>query len=37
VNGIILGAAVLFLGIVFALRAVSRRSRMRRQGSGDGA
>lgn len=34
VNGIILGAAVLFLGIVFALRAVSRRSRRRRE---DGA
>ncbi len=30
VNGIILGAAILFLGIVFALRAVSRRSRKRR-------
>lgn len=37
VNGIILGAAVLFLGIVFALRAVSRRSRLRREGSGDEA
>lgn len=32
VNGIILGAAVVFLGIVFALRAVSRRSRRRREG-----
>ena len=31
VNGIILGAAVIFLGLVFALRAVSRRSRRRRQ------
>lgn len=37
VNGIILGAAVLFLGIVFALRAVSRRSRRRRDGDPDSA
>ena len=37
VNGIILGAAVLFLGIVFALRAVSRRARRRRESGGDTA
>ena len=37
VNGIILGAAVLFLGLVFALRAVSRRSRRRRNGDPDSA
>ena len=29
VNGIILGAAVLFIALVFALRAVSRRRRTR--------
>lgn len=35
VNGLILGAAILFLAFVFALRGVSRRRNRRREDSGD--